>query len=105
MHLRHAAALALVGWYLMWPPLRVTWLDWLKGSSSESLQKYAPLSEWSVHKAFSSPAECNAAQAAEVQDTMNDLQKDQSNDQLKIPAESAIYSQCIATDDPRLKGR
>jgi hypothetical protein len=57
-----------------------------------------------VHKAFASPAECNAAQAAEAQDAMNDLQKDQSNDQLKIVAASAIYSQCIATDDPRLKG-
>ena len=31
MSLRHAVALALVGWYLMVPPLRVTWLDWFEG--------------------------------------------------------------------------
>ncbi len=100
---RHAAALALAGWYLMWPPLRVTWLDWLQGRTSESLQKYAPVAEWNVHKAFATPAECNAAQAAEVQDTMDALQKNQSDETLEINAESAIYSQCIATDDPRLK--
>ena len=48
MHLRHAAALAVVGWYLMAPPL-------YKGEVDEK----APLKEWAVLQSFGTVAECS----------------------------------------------
>jgi hypothetical protein len=48
MKLRHAAALALVGWYLMMPPLR--------GGGKPDDQ--APISAWTVFRKFDSTAAC-----------------------------------------------
>ena len=48
MKLRHAAALALVGWYLMAP-----------------LQTGAPISKWASVRSFDSPAGCEDFLAAE----------------------------------------
>ena len=51
MNLRHAAALALVGWYLMVPPL-----------SNPS----APLSKWNLYRSYDTARECEVAKAAKV---------------------------------------
>lgn len=48
MKLSHAAALALVGWYLMLPPV----------SSDGRIQKDAPLSDWYIFSSFDTKEAC-----------------------------------------------
>jgi hypothetical protein len=47
MKLRHAAALALVGWYLMMPP-----------SDGHSIDRNAPLDKWEVYSGYDTAKEC-----------------------------------------------
>ena len=47
----HAAALALVGWYLMLPPV----------TSDGRIQKDAPLSRWYIFSNFETKEECEKA--------------------------------------------
>jgi hypothetical protein len=50
MRLRHAAALALVGWYLMVPP-----------TTDGKIDNSAPLSQWDIRSSFDSAATCEQA--------------------------------------------
>jgi len=80
MNLRHTAALALVGWYLMAPPQKY------RGDTPLVERKFdAPLNQWSIAKAFD-----------EAQDCERERNEDRSF--------GLMWEQCIATDDPRLKG-
>jgi hypothetical protein len=58
MKLHHAAALALVGWYLMVPPLT---------NAPSKVDIEAPLTSWKVYKTFDTPEECNSRRAFERQ--------------------------------------
>ncbi len=94
MNLRHAAALALAGWYLMIPPF-----------SREPLSfKNLPVSKWSIYRRYNTPDECRLARlnisAGLLQDPPADF-KQRFGDNFK-----SIFARakCIATDDPRLKG-
>jgi hypothetical protein len=105
-HRRHAAALALVAWYLMMPPNK---------------RVDAPLSAWTVSRSYDSAEACQSAQsqnrdqAAAKQnqyDSMTDQQRrnlehnQQAFDQAtndKDNFDAAFQSACIASDDPRLK--
>jgi len=91
MKLRHAAALALVGWYLMVPPIvdGVAVID-------------APVSKWIVNTPFDSASACDKAQGILVLRAKRDLEKRVPKTDLAI-AISFTQAQCIATDDPRLK--
>jgi hypothetical protein len=80
VRLQHAAALALVGWYLLVPPHPTT--DPTKKSDPS-----APLTAWTQIWVFDSASECQKA-AVKIH-----------ND--KEPALNA--AQCVSTDDPRLK--
>lgn len=53
MNLRHAAALALVGWYFIVPPFQ--------GSNPESSRAdvNAPLSQWQIWSGYDSAKQCN----------------------------------------------
>jgi hypothetical protein len=102
----HAAALALVGWYLMMPPNK---------------KNDAPLSEWTVSRSYDSAQACQSAQnknrdqaAAKLKtyDNMTDQQRrdlqhnQQAFDQETADSDSfdqAFQSACVASDDPRLK--
>jgi hypothetical protein len=110
---RHAAALALVGWYLMILPL---------DHSEEHFLVDAPLSQWRMTYALDSANECERW----LNDLRNDAKKDE-NEKLhtwfdakkagREPTDSqtqevakslsiAVASgqmMCIASDDPRLK--
>jgi hypothetical protein len=77
MKLRHAAALALVGWYLMVPPQTRTW--WI---GEERYDDAAPLNRWTIEQSFDKAELCEAARQAT----------------------QAGHAVCVATDDPRLKG-
>jgi hypothetical protein len=94
VNLRHAAALALVGWYLMYPPVT---------PAGKSLTD-APLTEWKSGASFDTAKDCETARAH-----MRKASKDLRNatprgyqEGLDF-AESIGDGQCVATDDPRLK--
>jgi hypothetical protein len=88
---RHAAALALVGWYLMLPPWRV-----IGGEVRSSVpDPDASLSKWINVRNFDTAASCDHAlmqflDAAGDGEPLSDRNR-------------ARFARCIATDDPRLK--
>lgn len=92
MKLRHFAALALVGWYLIVPPVFQHTTD-----KSYWVAEVSELSRWKVVDSFDSADDCRAAIA--------DLPKRAPSD---MDAKTKTYVQskalCISTDDPRLKG-
>jgi hypothetical protein len=106
---RHsAAALALVGWYLMTPPLTP------KGvfdSSATLVDGSAPISQWSVSRSFDSAERCEQAREAAENvlkqavkknpDLLGDRDPKRRLETMGILA--AAIAKCIATDDPRLK--
>ena len=84
MNLRHAAVLALVGWYLMSPPLVRK-----QGTLQEDTAQ--PLSKWVQFRAFDSAQACE-----KDRDLILQAQK-------TINSTEALSDRCIEADDPRLK--
>jgi len=82
---RHAAALALVGWYLMVPPL-VHKQNTLQQDTSQ------PLSKWTQFRAFDSAQDCEKDRdlILRAQQTVNNA--------------DALQDRCVESGDPRLKG-
>jgi hypothetical protein len=103
---RHAAALALVGWYLMMPPqdLRVP---------GDEIEETAPLSRWIMAGSYDSADECAAVQSkllsgmspSETAKVKADLKKHGKEWSGELYKKRVYASQCISTDDPRLKDR
>lgn len=95
---RHAAALALVGWYLMVPPL----------GSGHKPDTSTPLSKWTIviRGSFDTARQCDERHMKNV-DGVSEFLKSYlratptAAEQESIDAVSA--EKCIATDDPRLK--
>jgi hypothetical protein len=103
---RHAAALALVGWYLM---------------ASPNKNEDTPISEWIVRRTYASADACQAglskdrAQAAaklKQYDSMTDLQRrnlEHNQEALdrqiadNASIDTAFRSACIEQSDPRLR--
>jgi hypothetical protein len=96
MKLSHAAALALVGWYLMVPPT-------IKKDGGYEADFNAPLSRWSVNTPFDSTTECAALNSEVVLEYKKRLDKARIHSFEWAVAQSLVDSQCISTDDPRLK--
>jgi len=98
MNLRHAAALALVGWYLMTPLAQ-------KSVKSEAS---APISTWTIILSYDTAAACESDRARDLKAEMNQRFKEVcaaigiDNFRCKV-AMAGATEQCIATDDPRLK--
>jgi hypothetical protein len=106
MKLHHAAALALVGWYLMLPPLRPDGprSDPPKGSDRVKADLSAPLSQWeaiSTGKPFGTKKECEAY-PEHLKKLLHDPKKPGAERALKYWFDR---SQCVSTDDPRMKSR
>ncbi len=99
MKLRHAAALALVGWFLMLAP-----------RTSDSLpvtyDTSVPLNTWTRIGSYDTPAECDEGKK-EVPAEILQAEAGRSEEQKKLANETIVNllkaSTCIATDDPRLK--
>jgi len=105
MKSRHAAALALVGWYLLVPPNK---------------KDDAPLREWIASRSYNSAQACQSAQSKyrdqsvarlKQYDSMTDEQRSnllhnqKALDQEMADSDSfhaAFHSACIASDDSRL---
>ena len=87
----HAAALALVGWYLMYPP-RV-------GSDFSTFDVRAPISQWSYNPkfdTFSSEADCDQELQNRKGVAEADLRRGHG-----FPVSIEICAPCITPSDPR----
>lgn len=112
MKIGHAAALAVVGWYLMTPP-----------AYKQGVNPSAPLYEWENRQAFDTADACekgrdalvlcgevlNGAKQGSVIDACGFLGqprplKDKNQDAIvgQIALQN-MEARCVATDDPRLK--
>ena len=93
MNLRHAAALALVGWYLMIPPTR--------GAPAEILY-HAPISLWEVSDQYDSKVECQNSLKEIVKNAQHN--SDQcTNGDCAVTVAQLAGGRCMAFDDLRLK--
>ena len=98
MNLRHAVALALVGWYLMTPPLSGR-------PGAYVVSDGAALSQWHIDQSFDSAIECEQARIDHVASERYIAEKaGHPNPGEDVLVRDAMTSQCIATNDPRLKG-
>jgi hypothetical protein len=103
MNLRHAAALALVGWYLMAPvPTKAP-------LGQQPINPDLPLSKWTIEQSFDTAAECEHWRASAIMTNVKTyLDKDSTDAESKqahLAANLWWKSLCIATDDLRLKGK
>jgi hypothetical protein len=124
---RHAAALALVGWYLMFPPTKADVDPHCSSPSRSGAQQKlcnteglqmaldAPLSEWKAGSVWRDLAECEADRKGpddpEAVSLLNRVWQTLSNETgISRDAYAAAYrrsndaSKCIGTADPRVAG-
>ncbi len=99
--LRHAAALALVGWHLMLAPRTSDTLP-------VTYDAKAPLSEWNVMDSYDTAAECDKGRHELPNQILQN--EDKMTAETKVAATQTIAnllssSICIASDDPRLKSK
>jgi hypothetical protein len=89
---RHAAALALVGWYLMVPP--TTTVD------------APPFKYWRQEASFDSAHECKVGRDAYINhyERMSEKDWNEWDAWFFNKYTNAEHSLCAASDDPRLKG-
>ncbi len=105
MNPHHAAALALVGWYLMVPP------DHMKLDDSISWVSRVPLRYWQVVQSFDTASDCEKKIQEIQRDTAHALNTtvraipDKREREETFLKDVAILNNltCVATDDPRLK--
>ena len=105
INLRHAAALALVGWYLMLPPfIRVAPDPRAPGADRVAPDSHAPLSKWFWSGSFDSVDDCERSQEKQITETQrrNSLK---TSFPTRIDRDEMAFreARCIAADDPRLK--
>ena len=91
----HAAALPLVGWYLMVPPPVL--------HSSLPVDLAAPLSKWEIFSTHDSAAECEQGLVAFYKLSKTEQIANPSDERNRIRFYQLESSQCIASDDSRLK--
>jgi hypothetical protein len=96
---RHAAALALVGWYLMTPP--ATSIEMVSAPDFTTRWKTSdhtppPLRNWAINDSFDRAADCSKAK----QQLMTSAFK--STDLAPVSRAVWASAECVATDDPRL---
>jgi hypothetical protein len=99
MKLRHAAALAFIGWYLMIPP-RIS--DWPKLVYDTN----APLNKWQQSGSFDTAKECEEGKKEVPKLFLQNIDKLPAEERPKVTQGIMTMLpayQCIATDDPRLK--
>ena len=101
MRLRHAAALALVGWYLMAPP-----------RNGAEVIVYASMNQWENWSSYDSARECRTELDVWRSFPLSPGQNSERTARSADPGLDKIYAEerqmynvvCIASDDPRLKG-
>jgi hypothetical protein len=106
MNRRDAAALALVGWYLLIPPVFSPM--WSNPRSSNDLT--APLNRWDIlGRPFNSEESCSKekqrlrSEAPKRLEFAREHPDQDPNSNIVAVAQAWQLAECIATDDPRLK--
>jgi hypothetical protein len=110
IHRHHAASLALLGWYLIVPP-----------TAGNSVRGDLPFGKWENAGSFDTATECRGALIKLGKDSEVDIQnalrrcreedpvnRQKCGDQrsMTITYQNALErARCIASDDPRLKGK
>ena len=93
MQLRHAAALALVGWYLLVPPV----------NGAGSIASKAPIKHWTVLHWFGSEKACK--EGLGNRDGLTTEMRDSGYAREgKVQTELLLEAQCIDENDSRFKG-
>jgi hypothetical protein len=105
MKSRHAAALAIVAWYLMIPPI----------GADNKVDAHAPLSNWRKGVSFNSQKECDDSLKDAIQNPMTPDEYQAAAKQtqkakmkplsISEMTKRTAESQCVAGDDPRLKAK
>ena len=99
---RHAAALALVGWYLIAPPIRSSVepkLERYDESDYDYLDEHAAYPDWKLISVLNTEAECERVRAFAKERVAEDVLLDTEPELQQLGKE-----ECLASDDPRLKG-
>jgi hypothetical protein len=104
VNVRHAAALGLVVWYLMLPPLR--FVGPANDFSLAIVDSAAPLSQWLPMMTFKTLQECDNFSTR----LARNLRKSVKTERDKKDVDTLIRIwlgkyQCVTSDDPRLKGK
>ena len=94
MNLRHAAALALVGWYLMVPPY---------SERPIPPSNLPPLSKWSIYQRYNTPDECRQVRSDITSGWLQDSPPDFVQRFVNNFKSTFARAKCVATNDPRLK--
>ncbi len=87
---RHAAAVALVGWYLIGPPLKA-------GVKPPMADWNAPVSKWLPIAFFDTAADCQK----EIEAVKPRAEERARQTHAKLPSDPFL---CVDNDDPRLMG-
>jgi hypothetical protein len=100
MNLRHAAALALVGWYLMTPPI-------IAENGVAKADPTAPLSQWTHGgRIFHSKGNCETQRKyLDAESHKTPTEPIGSLQAMNRGLETLTNTLCIRSDDPRLKGK
>jgi hypothetical protein len=88
---RHAAALALVGWYLMIPPI----------TPDGTVHSDARLARWRIDGNFDSSASCEFMRDSLRRTTV--LARRAQDPPMEVELAADHQAVCIASDHPRLK--
>jgi hypothetical protein len=91
MNLCHAAALALVDWYLMVPPI-----------SNGTPEIAGPLSRWEIQSSYDTAVECQSNLYLVVKQALADLEKPMVQDKKSLVLQFSSAT-CVASDDPHLE--
>jgi hypothetical protein len=109
MKLRHAAALAFLGWYLMTP---MVFIPNRSNDPRPAFDNYlAPLSAWETIRSFDSSAECEkerdsiirVGESRESYLRENPHPKETTRGLLSAEGDAWRHAVCVASDDLRLK--
>lgn len=93
MNFRHAAAVSLLGWYLITPPAKLS----ITANVGDSA---APLSKWQIVQGFGTANDCEKRKLQLEQGLANARLP---NPQIEALKRKISEAQCVAADDPRLK--
>jgi hypothetical protein len=127
MNFRHAAALVVIGWYLIMPPFyratsfiifRITMRlepdEAIRFTASSfnpfrtlEVHAHAPIGEWSIESRYDSATACEDAKIEEQANSGWRFEKSTTSETstdiyFRLQSLREHESKCIATDDPRL---
>ena len=104
MNVRHTAALVLVGWYLMVPPVHLGTVMGPMGFNKTKgyFKGDAPLSEWWKQDTFETLLDCQEGRIVWIR---NERYAEKPEPGKTILYHAMLEAICVPSDDPRLKGK